>query len=73
MDKNSPLAQLAGVPELIKEITGVFAKAPGVFTDPEFLFHLVGAGIEVATAKDDESRREIIQVEVIKLQRRFKK
>lgn len=73
MDKNSPLAQLTGVPQLIKEVLGVFSNAPAILSSPEFLYSMVQASVSVATARDEASRREIIQTEVIRLQRRFNK
>ena len=65
------LKDLAGVPELIKEVLAAFAHAPAVFTDPKFMLGMVSAAVAVAVAKDDEGRREIIQLELARLQRKF--
>lgn len=66
------LTQLAGVPDLIAELLSAFRHAPEVFSDPRFLLSLVGMGIDVAAAPDDETRREVIQIAVAKTLREFK-
>lgn len=68
----STLAQLAGVPDLISEVLAAFKHAPEVFTDPKFLFALVKSGVDVAAAPDEESRREVVQVCLARIQREFK-
>lgn len=67
----STLAQLAGVPDLISEVLKAFKHAPEVFANPKFLLSLVRSGVEVAAAPDDESRREIIQIQLTRITREF--
>lgn len=65
------LQDLAGVPQLIQEVLAAFAHAPAVVSSPKFLLGMVRAGVDVAAAPDDESRREAIQISVVRLQREF--
>lgn len=67
----STLQQLAGVPDLIKEVLAAFAHAPAVVQDPKFLLSMVKSGVEVAAAPDDETRREVIQIAVARITREF--
>ncbi|MFK7601907.1 hypothetical protein ACI3L1_06810 [Deinococcus sp. SM5_A1] len=67
----STLQQLAGVPDLVKEVLAAFTHAPAVVSDPKFLVSLVKGGIDVAAAPDDESRREVIQIQVARITREF--
>ncbi|GGO22325.1 hypothetical protein [Deinococcus humi] len=67
----STLQQLAGVPDLIKEVVTSFKKAPEVFSNPKFLLSLVKSVVEVAAAPDDESRRKVIQIQIARIQKEF--
>lgn len=67
----STLQQLAGVPDLIKEVLAAFAHAPAVVQNPKFLLSLVKSGVEVAAAPDDEGRREVIQIQIARIQKEF--
>jgi hypothetical protein len=59
--------------ELGNEVVRAFGHLPELIQSPMFLADVVTVGIQMAQAPDDEARRGVMQVEMLKLEREWSK
>jgi len=57
--------------EVAREVVRQFGHAGELLKSPAFVAGVIEAGVRAAAARDDEERRGLIQVEVLKLQREW--